>query len=104
MGRRESWGELGSWGELETLGERGSWGKLKGNQEKDNIRPGGGGALPSNRLMGMCCWMGSHFHCWIDYNGVAFSIELLEWGRIFQIRDLGVRVLWQVGSLCIKNI
>ena len=40
-------------------------------------RGGGGGALPSNRLMGMCRWMGSHFHVWIDYNGVAFSIELL---------------------------
>ena len=33
--------------------------------------------------MGMCRWMGSQFHDWIDYNGVAFSIELLEWGRIF---------------------
>ena len=33
------------------------------------------------RLMGMCRWMGSHFHDWIDYVGVAFSIELLEWGR-----------------------
>ena len=31
----------------------------------------------------MCRWMGSHFHDWIDYNGVAFLIELLEWGRIF---------------------
>ena len=30
--------------------------------------------LPYTRLMGMCCWMGSHFHNWIDYNGVAFSI------------------------------
>ena len=28
-------------------------------------------------------WMGSHFHVWIDYNGVAFSMELLERGRIF---------------------
>ena len=27
--------------------------------------------------------MGSHFYDWIDYNGVAFSIELLEWGRAF---------------------
>ena len=36
--------------------------------------PGGGGVLPSNRLMGMCRWMGSHSHDWIDYNGVAFSI------------------------------
>ena len=43
----------------------------------------GVGVLPRNRLMRMCCWMGSHFHDWIDYNGVAFSIELLEWGRIF---------------------
>ena len=33
-----------------------------------------GGVLPSNRLMGMCRWMWSHFHDWIDYNGVAFSI------------------------------
>ena len=31
----------------------------------------------------MCRWMGSHFHDWIDYNGVAFSIELLEWGHTF---------------------
>ena len=29
----------------------------------------------------MCCLMGSHFHNWIDYNGVAFSTELLEWVR-----------------------
>ena len=33
-----------------------------------------GWVLPSNRLMGMCRWMGSHFHDWIDYNGVAFSM------------------------------
>ena len=39
----------------------------------------GGGVLPYKRLMGM----GSHFHDWIDYNGVAFSVELLEWGRTF---------------------
>ena len=31
----------------------------------------------------MCRWMGSHFHGWIDYNGVAFSLELLEWDRLF---------------------
>ena len=23
----------------------------------------------------MCRWMGSHFHDWFDYNGVAFLIE-----------------------------
>ena len=48
-----------------------------------NPEGGGGGVLPYKRLMGMCRWMGSHFHDWIDYNGVAFSIELLEWGRTF---------------------
>ena len=48
-----------------------------------NTRGGGGGVLPYKRLMGMCRWMGSHFHDWSDYNGVAFSIELLEWGRKF---------------------
>ena len=31
----------------------------------------GGGVLPSKRLLGMCCWMGSHFHNWTDYNGVT---------------------------------
>ena len=45
------------------------------------IRPGW--VLPYKRLMGMYRWMGSHFHDWIDENGVALSIELLEWGRTF---------------------
>ena len=31
---------------------------------------GGGGVLPSSRLMGMCRWMGLHFQDWIDYHGV----------------------------------
>ena len=51
-----------------------------------HLRLGGGGrggVLPYKRLMGMCRWMGLHFHDWSDYNGVAFSIELLEWGHIF---------------------
>ena len=42
-----------------------------------------GGILPYKRLMGMCRWMRSHFHDWIDYDGFAFLIELLEWGRTF---------------------
>ena len=42
-----------------------------------------GGALPYKRLMGMCRWMGSRFHDWIDHSGVAFSKELPEWGRTF---------------------
>ena len=45
--------------------------------------PRGGGVLPSDRLMGMCRWMGSHFHRWIDYDGVAFLLELLGWNRTF---------------------
>ena len=45
--------------------------------------PGGGVVLPSKRLLGMCRWMGSHFHNWIDYNGVTFLVELLQWGRKF---------------------
>ena len=31
----------------------------------------------------MCRLMGSHFQAWIDYNGVALSIQLLEWDRTF---------------------
>ena len=31
------------------------------------------GVLVGNRLRG-CGWMGSYFHDWIDYHGVAFSI------------------------------
>ena len=42
-----------------------------------------GGVLPFKSLTRMCRWMGSHFHDWSDYNGVAFSMELLEWGRKF---------------------
>ena len=41
------------------------------------------GVFPYKRLLGMCRWMGSHFHDWIDYNGVAFSMELLEWALTF---------------------
>ena len=29
------------------------------------------------------CYLLVHFHNWIDYSGVAFSIELLEWDRTF---------------------
>ena len=43
-----------------------------------NRPPGGGGVLPSGRLMGMCRWMGSHFHEWIDFYRVAFLFKLIE--------------------------
>ena len=65
------------------------FGPFKQNQRRLIETPRGGGrgggewALPCKWLMGMCRWMGYHFHHWIDYNGVAFSIELLEWGRTF---------------------
>ena len=36
---------------------------------------GGGGLLPSSRLLGMCCWMGSYFHDLIDYYRVVFLEE-----------------------------
>ena len=42
-----------------------------------------GGVPPYKRLIGMCRWMGSHFHDWIDHNGITFLVELLEWGRTF---------------------
>ena len=55
----------------------------------------GGGALPYKRLLGMCRWMGSHFHDWTDYYGVAFSIELVEWGGTFsEFGGFGVRQLF----------
>ena len=38
---------------------------------------------PYKSLTGMCRWTGSHFQKRIDCNGVAFSVELLEWGRTF---------------------
>ena len=43
------------------------------------------GVLPYKRLMGMCRWMGSHFHDWTDYHGVAFSKEFLELERVVHI-------------------
>ena len=33
----------------------------------------------------MCRWLGSHFHDWVNYDGLAFSIELLVMGSHFQI-------------------
>jgi len=61
-----------------------------------------GWVLPSNspgRLMGMYRWMGSHFHDWIDYNGVAFSIGANRVTRIEShiCRISGVSKFRQVG-------
>ena len=43
----------------------------------------------------MCRWMRSHFYGWIDYNGVAFSTELLEWGR--KLSGFWEEKCWPVG-------
>ena len=45
--------------------------------------PRGGGTLPSNGLLGMYRWMGSHFHDATDYNGVAFSSIFNSMGSHF---------------------
>ena len=50
---------------------------------KSRLKSPGSGVLSYKRLIGMCRLMGSHFHDGIDCNGVAFSIEFLEWGRKF---------------------
>ena len=56
------------------------------------------GVLPSKRLLGLCRWMGSHFHNCVDYNGVTFLEELLEWGRTpggggyFGVKRIGMTV------------
>ena len=49
----------------------------------------------------MCRWMGSHFHDWTDYNGVAFSIDLLEWGRKFS--DFWGKQGFKMGRLSVKK-
>ena len=41
---------------------------------------GRGGLLLMNKLI---YWMGSHLYDWIDYNRVAFSIQLQECGGNF---------------------
>ena len=53
---------------------------------------GGGGALSSYKLMGMCRGMDSHCHDSIDQNWVIFLIVIRIGSRIFGI--LGVRRFW----------
>ena len=74
--------------------KRGKWlsGYLKRVTEIVNQASAPGSALLYKRPMRMCRWMGSHFHDWIDYIGVAFSVELLEWVENFLI-FLGKKVL-----------
>ena len=47
--------------------------------------------------------MGSHFDDWIDNHGVAFSIQLLEWGRTFSDFK-GKKVLFIYGNQTYQNV
>ena len=49
----------------------------------------------------MCRGMGSHFYDWSGYNGVAFSIDLLEWGRKFL--DFGGKWGFKIGRFSVKK-
>ena len=40
-----------------------------------------GGVLPRKRLLGMCCWMGQHFHNWTIWGYIL--VESLELGHTF---------------------
>ena len=44
--------------------------------------------------MGMCCWMGSYFHDWIDYYGVVFLsyFEKSQWCELMYL--CGFVSLW----------
>ena len=59
-----------------------------------------GEVLPYKRLTGMCRWMWSHFHDWIDYtdDGVVFSIEKIKWGRTFSVRKFFIFTERTVGE------
>ena len=46
--------------------------KNRTKNRKEQTQAPGGEVLPSNGLLGMCRWMGLHFHDSTDYNGVAF--------------------------------
>lgn len=48
------------------------------NHGSDFYGVGWGVLLLSYRLMGMCRWMGSHIHNWINCNEVTFLIELMQ--------------------------
>ena len=57
---------------------------------------GGGGILSSKRLLGVCRWMGSHFHNWTDYNGVANFRDFWD-KKILVSRDL------KIGRFAVKK-
>ena len=54
--------------------------------------------------------MRSHFHFWIDYDGLVFSMKLLKWGRIFSrfLIDGGKKILvskdLKICGLAVKKV
>ena len=73
-------------------------GKMRKKQQLCDLKTREGGALPINELMGMCRLIGSHFHDWTDYNGVAFSSTFSRVTRMGSHFSgiLRVRKFWQV--------
>ena len=58
--------------------------------------------------LGMCRWMGLYFHNLIDYNGVTFFVEFLEWGRTLIFWDFWDKKLLesrdlQIGRFMVKK-
>ena len=51
----------------------------------------------------MSRWKGSHFHERIDFNGIAFSIESLEWCRRFS-KFWGKTVLYIYGKQTYQDV
>ena len=58
-----------------------------------------GEVLPSSRLMGMCRWMGSHFHDWINYYGVWSYLN-----GFAHFQDFGGQKIWVCRDLKIERL
>ena len=46
----------------------------------------------------MCCWMGSHFNDWTDYNGLAFAMELHRVRRMGFAQNFGGKKIQASGE------
>ena len=51
---------------VERVKQGSMYGLSTGTKGSSRCKEAGGGVLPYKRLMGMCRWMGSHFHDRID--------------------------------------
>ena len=64
------------------------------------IEPGAGGLFPYKRLLGMCRGMGSHFHDWRYWNGVA-NFRILGVSRDSKWEDARLK---KSESCCLLNL